>query len=108
MLKILIKVVIVLGIVWAALVYANYLKTGHFNAYILNTKTRDLLNSLKTPQLSMPDISLPQTIPQLSQQHAKAAYKWRNAQGNWQYTSQPPPANTPYTRIDPIETTDID
>ena len=27
------------------------------------------------------------------------AYKWRDAQGNWQLTDQPPPEGTPYETI---------
>ena len=31
------------------------------------------------------------------------AYKWRDAQGNWQLTDRPPPAGTPYETLEAHE-----
>jgi len=70
-----------------------------------NSKPLLSLDKLTMPNLS--DIKLPEVnLPNLSGDSPSGqvtVYKWQDASGNWHFSNEPPPDNTPYqtTKVDP-------
>jgi hypothetical protein len=62
----------------------------------------DQLTMPKIPDVSLPNVSLP-----LSEDKPAATpvtvYKWQDAEGNWHFSNEPPPAGIPYesSEVDP-------
>ena len=82
MIKIIIKALVVIVVVFGSINYLSYIKTG---------KSLIDLNQLVIPKMSLESSDIKKLVPTQKLKEKDGLYKWVNDKGVTQYTQQPPP-----------------